>query len=93
MTKYVSLSGYRFRIPKKAKTAAGAVGESLIVVGMPAEAVDVTYLRKSASGSKSKNTSGSESGSRGQSTWKVHVQRVVIGSTGRTLVTLNQSER
>ena len=98
-SKFVSLSGYRFRLPsgngsggnataaeEEAKpeqeqvattraAARGGVGESLVVVGMPGEEVEVTYLRRSAA-------------SRSSMSWVVHVQRVVIGPAGRTLATL-----
>lgn len=99
-SKFVSLSGYRFRLPSSngsggnataaveeeaeheqeqvatPRAAAGvAVGESLVVVGMPDEEVEVTYLRRSAK-------------SRAGVSWIVHVQQVVIGPDGRTLATL-----
>jgi len=49
LSAYVSLSGYRFRLPSQ--TPAGARGDNLVVVGMPGERVPVTYLRKATGGS------------------------------------------
>lgn len=72
LSAYVSLSGYRFRLPGAAQdlSSGAKLGESLVVVGMPGEAVEVTYLRKVAS------------------KWIVHVQHVAVGSDGRVPVTL-----
>ena len=77
LTRYVSLSGYRFRLPPSTKTigsdrSTGEVdGSKLIVVGMPDELVPITYLVK--------NTAGK---------WIVKSQNCTVGSTGRTLVEL-----
>jgi hypothetical protein len=51
-------------------------GAALVVVGMPGETVNVTYLRKKKS----------EEGGTGR--WIVHVQEVVVGDDGRTTATL-----
>merc|ERR1712127_226354 len=77
LSAYVSLSGYRFRLPSTSSTplsssgSSAAVGNVLIAVGQPDEEVTVTYLRKVAGGQ-----------------WIVHNQAVTIGSTGRTEFTL-----
>ena len=115
LSAYVSLSGYRFRLPSAdavgaragarkgpraaarvagdtaADAATGAAGDTsadrrdkaaivpgatLVVVGMPGEKVNVTYLRKKKS----------EVGGTGR--WIVHVQEVVVGEDGRTTATL-----
>ncbi len=44
LKRYVSLSGYRFRLPIGRNSS--SVGECLVVVGLPEEVVDVTYLRR-----------------------------------------------
>eukprot|EP00040_Diaphanoeca_grandis_P008597 m.45775 g.45775 ORF g.45775 m.45775 type:complete len:1168 (-) comp20058_c0_seq1:7-3510(-) len=44
LSSYVSLSGYRFRLPSDADVATGIT--SMIVVGSPEETIDLTYLRK-----------------------------------------------
>mgnify|MGYP006161291095 CR=1 FL=1 len=56
--------------------AAIVPGAALVVVGMPGETVNVTYLRKKKS----------EEGGTGR--WIVHVQEVVVGDDGRTTATL-----
>ena len=68
---YVSLSGYRLRLPEHR-----AAGESFVVVGMPEEKVELTYLRRGTTG-------GGAGGA-----WKVHVQSVVTGASGRVMVSL-----
>jgi hypothetical protein len=95
LSAYVSLSGYRFRLPAANSTTTTTdtgsntgtdtatdngtnVGESLVLVGVPGENVDVTYLRRS-------NALG---GSGGRGSFTVMVQRVVIGAAGRSEVTL-----
>jgi hypothetical protein len=45
---YVSLSGYRFRLPNSSAIAAPPQVSSLIIVGLPREQVEITYLRKVA---------------------------------------------
>ena len=74
LSAYVSLSGYRFRLPPGSKADSDAdelsTGEKLVVVGMPGEEVRVTYLRKNAG------------------KWLVAVQEVVIGSDGRSPIAL-----
>ena len=77
LTSYVSLSGYRFRLPQA--PAGGTIGEHLVVVGLPGEIVDVTYLRR---------TSGAAQG-RATGAWTIMVERVVVGSNGRMAVTLS----
>jgi hypothetical protein len=86
LSAYVSLSGYRFRLPAAGPVAVAAAatttttttttttgrttGEDLVVVGMPDEKVELTYLRKSAG------------------RWVVSVQEVVIEKDGRAPVSL-----
>jgi hypothetical protein len=48
LSAYVSLSGYRFRLPAGVGAGAEGAGEGLIAVGQPGEEVSVTYLRKLA---------------------------------------------
>ena len=83
LSKYVSLSGYRFRLPTTADSSS-TPGEALVVLGMPLEVVNVTYLRR-------KNTAPTTHGV-GTGTkvvhWAVHVQKVVIGATGRSVIEL-----
>lgn len=73
LSKYVSLSGYRLRLPEhqRGTRAEQHSAEHLVVVGMPSERVELTYLRRGVS-----------------EAWVVHVQAIVIGTTGRTEVTL-----
>ena len=103
--RYVSLSGYRFRLPAQASGFGGggdraeglesngsedtskATGQQLVVVGMPEEIVPITYLRLKKGNNISGRTSGSRS-SENTPEWVVHVQTVVIGSSGRAEVTL-----
>lgn len=83
LSKYVSLSGYRFRLPGKSNHS-GTPGEALVVLGMPAEVVNVTYLRR-------KNVATAPTRSRlpvNVMQWTVHVQNIVIGATGRSVVEL-----
>ncbi len=75
LTAYVSLSGYRFRLPQG---AASAVGEQLVVVGMPGETVAVTYLRRKSGAPRDSATDG----------WTVFVEKVVVGTDGRATMTL-----
>ena len=56
--------------------AAIVPGAALVVVGMPGETVNVTYLRKKKSEEE------------GTGRWIVHVQEVVVGDDGRTTATL-----
>lgn len=86
LTAYVSLSGYRLRLPEHSSPAGSANGsgggageESFVVVGMPGEKVELTYLRRDSAAA---GVAG------GGGTWTVHVQSVVVGATGRALVTL-----
>ena len=82
LSAYVSLSGYRFRLPVGAAAAAAAAAAAgagaspgvrvtqLIAVGLPDEVVTLTYLR---------NNGGK---------WIVHTQAVTIEADGRSLFTL-----
>jgi hypothetical protein len=90
LTAYVSLSGYRLRLPEHSSPAGSANGsgggageESFVVVGMPGEKVELTYLRRDSAAA---GVAGGVAG--GGGTWTVHVQSVVVGATGRALVTL-----
>ena len=75
LSSYVSLSGYRFRLPAGGVPAGQEPGESLIVVGMPGERLNVTYLRRQGVASA----------------WKVHVDEVRVGAGGRTAVVLGNA--
>lgn len=52
ISKYVSLSGYRFRLTAPASPSTGSEGQTVVVVGVPGEVVAVTYLKRSSSTSR-----------------------------------------
>lgn len=72
LSAYVSLSGYRFRLPTSTSPS-NIASNDLIVVGQPGEKVAVTYLRKAT---------------KATTKWIVHEQVVTVGAAGRTEFTL-----
>ena len=72
LSKYVPLSGYRFRLP----AASAGAGADYVVVGMPGEVVEVTYLVR-------------KEGGRGAG-WTVATASTTVGSDGRAELRLGR---